>query len=1135
MKTDSKFLIKIALCFALVTAPSLQGRAVGAPSSPDSPAAGSSSSAAALWLRASALSPDGQTICFAYKGDLFTVPAAGGQARQLTTNAAWDGRPLWSPSGRHIAFMSEREGSMDIFLMTADGGQLTRLTTRSGTETPLAFLSDDELLFSSTGLPTPDDRQFPSGIFPHLYKIRTQAGARPERVSDLSAGDLTVGPAGSVIYDAVKGYEDPMRKHQTSSIARDLWMCTPADKHGSKPSFRQLTVSTTDDRCPVFVRQTNTLYWLSEENGTFNVWSRALDDNATPRRLTDFKAMPVRYLSAANDGTLCFSWDGELYTLAPGGKPKKVKIDIIADTNERETERSIVSRGATCVSHSPKNKEIAFVLRGDVYVTSFDYKTTKQVTDGPGRERTVSFSEDGRSLVYDSERNGRWALYRTTIKQEDEKLFTYATELEEERLTPEDQTCFEPQYSPDGKSIAFLRDRQELCVMDAKSKSVRTVMPGKFQYSYRDGDQAFAWSPNSKYLLSHYIGTGGWNNTDIALIPADGKGDIVNLTNSGYSETNPRWVLDGKAILFNSDRAGYRSHGSWGSEEDLYITFLNHEAYERFRMNKEERERFDEAEKEVKDKEKKAKEEKEKKDKEKAEKKRAKMSDAQKKKADEAEKKAKEEKEKKEHEADSIKAANPEFDLKDLELRTLRLTFNSSNIGDAVLNKEGTKLYYVASNYPDGSALWERDLEKGDTRIKATGVDFTDFDLDKEGKTAYYVSGGQIKKLEVEGGKVSTIDFECFHNERPAAKREAYFDHVWNQTREKLYDPNMNGADWNMLQKRYRRFLPHIGNDRDLAEMVSELLGELNVSHTGCRYSSSAYALTTADLGAFLDDTYEGDGLRILELVPGTPLTRQKGIGPGSVITHIDGQAIKAGQDYYPLLAGKAGRYTRLTVKDAKGKAKDYTVRLASDCSDELYRRWVNRNEALVDSLSKGKLAYVHIRAMNGASFHDLYQRLLSDKNRVRQAVIVDTRHNGGGWLHNDVCELLTGKPTMDYTPRGQYIGTDPYNRWTKPSCMLICEDNYSNAHGTPWLYKELGIGPLIGAPVPGTMTAVWWESIGNLTFGIPEVGAKDNRGHYLENQQLEPNELVLTQPGDLLHGRDVQLERAVEIMLKQK
>ncbi|MCR4995371.1 MAG: PDZ domain-containing protein [Bacteroidales bacterium] len=1096
-----------------------------------------SAASAPHWLRSSSISPDGQTIVFAYKGNIFSVRSAGGRALQLTSNSAWDGHPLWSPSGKKIAFTSEREGSLDIYEMTANGDHLTRLTTHSGSEIPLAYLNEDEILFNFATMPTTINRQFPSATFSHLFKVRTQAGSRPQRVSDLTAGNITIGPNGSLIYDAIKGYEDPMRKHHTSSIARDLWQTS---LHEQK--FTQLTTTKSEDRCPVYVQSSNTLYWLSEASGTLNVWCQPLDSKAKAQQLTFFTEMPVRYLSAANDGTLCFSWDGELYTMQKTKKPQKVNIDIIADTNERQTIQRILTSGATQVCHSPKNKEIAFILGGDVYVTSLDYKTTFQVTDTPERERHVSFCEDGRSLVYDSERNGRWAIYRVSIKNKDEQLFTYATALTpEERLTPEEQTCFEPEYSPDGKMIAFLRNRHELCVLDASSKEIRTVMPAKYQYSYRDGDQTFSWSPNSKYLLSEYIGSGGWNLTDIALVPANGKGKILNLTNSGYSDGNPRWVLGGKAFIFQSDRAGMRSHGSWGAEHDLYITFLNDDAFERFHMNKEERERFDTVEKERKKKEEKGDngsnhEAKEKR--ESAKKKRAHTGDKKKEKDGEIEAKEKKNHEEKEHKADSIKALNPELNLHDLDLRTVRLTFNSSSIGDAIVNQDGTKLYYVASNYPNGTALWERDLDKGSTTIKVGGVSFSSFDIADSGKVAYYTSGGQIKKIDLSAGKISNIDFECFHKNYPAAWRQQTFEHIWHQTHEKLFDPEMNGADWEMLHTRYARYLPHISNTRDFAEMCSELLGELNVSHTGCRYrprNSSGNIFATADLGVFLDDSYNGDGLRIVEVLEGTPLTRQKGVGPGCIITHIDGQAVKAGKDYYPLLYGKANHYTRLTINNIKGETKDYTIRLATNYADELYRRWVRRNELLVDSLSKGRLAYVHIKAMDTESFHQLYLKLLSEKNRTRDAVIIDVRHNGGGWLHNDICELLSGIAAAKYTPRGQFIGNDPYNRWTKPSCMLICEDDYSNAHGTPWLYKELGIGPLIGAPVPGTMTAVWWETIDDIVFGIPEVGMQDRQGRYLENLQLQPDQLIISQPSDLLWGRDVQLEEAVNLMLKKK
>ena len=171
---------------------------------------------------------------------------------------------------------------------------------------------------------------------------------------------------------------------------------------------------------------------------------------------------------------------------------------------------------------------------------------------------------------------------------------------------------------------------------------------------------------------------------------------------------------------------------------------------------------------------------------------------------------------------------------------------------------------------------------------------------------------------------------------------------------------------------------------------------------------------------------------------------------------------------------------------------------------------------------------------MNSESFRETYSELLG-RCRNKEAVIVDTRHNGGGWLHEDLAVLLSGKEYQRFEPRGQYIGSDPYNRWLKPSCVLVCEDNYSNAHGFPFVYKTLGIGKLIGAPVPGTMTAVWWETQidPTLIFGIPQVGVKDMSGKYLENQQLQPDIEIYNSPESQLEGKDIQLEKAVEEMLK--
>lgn len=1039
------------------------------------------------WLRWSAISPDGKNIAFTAYGDIYTVPVNGGKARQLTANTAYDYAPVWSPDGRHIAFASAREGSLDVYVTTPEGGTPKRLTTHSGKEVPVAFLDNEHVLFTTSGTPTTENIQFPSGTFYQLYQVDIQGG-RPERFSDWTMGNPSVGAKG-ILYEDVKGYEDYWRKHQKSSIARDIWL-----QDGS--GYHKLTDFKGDDRNPVWNSDGSGFYYLSEQDGTFNIYFRTLDGQ-TDRQLTFHKGNPVRFLSASAEGVLCYSYDGELYTLRPGGQPEKIQVEIVRDDMQREVIRRLRTSGASEVSVSPKNKEIAFIMGGDVYVTSTDYKTTRQITDTPERERTVDFAPDGRSLVYASERDGKWQIFQTSLADKKEKNFTYARELKEERLTDGTYTAFQPQYSPKGDEVAFLKNRTEICVLNLKSKKVHTAMDGKFQYSYTDGDQNYTWSPDGNWILTEYIGVGGWNNKDIALVKADGSGEIHNLTNSGYSEGSPKWVLDGKAMIFESDRAGYRSHGSWGAENDVYIMFFDREAYDRFRMSKEELALLDEA-----DDRKKKDEEKEKEDKD----------------GDKKEKKIKDLK----------------LDLTDLENRTLRLTPYSAFVGDAVLSKDGSKLYYIAP-HEGKPALWVQDLKEYRNELKMKGIGWGRLDVDPEVKAAYMATGGSIKKLEMESGKISNIDFEAFYTDRPKELRAYLFDHIWHQTREKLYDPAMNGADWDKLYQTYSAYLPFINNNYDFAEMASEMLGELNVSHTGCRFGGYGGALATASLAVFYDEAYEGDGLKIKEIMKGSPLETEQKIEAGCIIKAIDGQEIKAGTDYYPLLEGKAGRYTRLTI-EKKGRTFDVTVKPVSAGTERelLYKRWVKRNKQLVDQLSDGKVAYVHIKAMDAASFQTLYKELMSDENRNKEAVVVDTRHNGGGWLHGDICVLLSGKRVMQFKPRGQYVGDDPFDRWTKPSCMLICEDNYSNAHGTPWYYKELGLGKLIGAPVPGTMTAVWWESLeGGLVFGIPQVGAYDNRGEVLENQLLLPDVEVYNDPADVLNGKDVQLERAVQEMLQ--
>ena len=1047
-----------------------------------------------LWMRHPAISPDGKTIAFSYQGDIFTVPSSGGTAKQITSNAAFDSYPVWSPDGNHIAFASNREGSIDVWVMNANGGMPKRVTTNSGSEYPLRWKDNSTIMFKASIMPTAKSIIF-AGSYPQVYTVGMDGG-RPKLFSDITMDALDINASGDVIYIDRKGYEDEWRKHHRSPITRDVWL-----KSGD--SFRKLTTFDGEDRDPVWASDGKSFYYLSEQSGTLNIYHRTLDGKET--QITNHEKNPVRFLSAATDGTLCYGYDGEIYTVRKGGQPQKTAIRIAADTEGKELIRQIRSSGAYNIKLSPNGKEIGFVMHGDVYVTSIEYRTTKQITNTPEQERYIDFSPDGRTIIYDSERNGVWQIYATTMKNKDEKQFAYATELVEERLTQSDQTSFQPKFSPDGKQIAFWENRGTLRVMDAKGKNVKTAMDGKFVYSYSDGDIDFTWSPDSKWLLSSYIGVGGWNNSDIALVNASGNGEIHNLTESGYNESNAKWVLDGKAMLFCSDRAGYRSHGSWGAEYDAYLMFFDLEAYERYRMNKEERALAKEN-----------------------------MTEKEKKKEEK-----KEEKEKKEMEKPEAKEMEPlKFDLENCRDRIVRLTVTPSFLGDILLDKDGENIYYNVA-FEKGMDLWHRDLMTGNTELLIKNVGNGEMMFDKSYKEIYLAADGGIKKVTPQSKAVKNIEFEAQFNYQPYKERAYMFDHVWRQVKDKFYDKNIHGVDWEGYRKTYERFLPYINNNHDFQEMLSEMLGELNASHTGARYSGSWASLQTASLGLFFDEDYTGDGLKIAEVIKGSEIAcKQTDVKSGCIIEKIDGTEIKAGMDYFPLLDGKIGKPVRLTIRPKSGRSFDVTTKGMSmnAVDDLLYKRWVDRNRQLVDSLSGGRLAYVHVRAMNSESFRTVYRELLSDKNRNREAVIVDDRHNGGGWLHDDLCTLLNGKEYQNFMPRGNYIGRDPFNKWTKPSCVLICEDDYSNGHGFPMVYKTLGIGKLIGTPVAGTMTAVWWETMidNTMVFGIPQVGCMTLDGKYAENTQLNPDITVYNTPEDFLNGNDRQLKAAIEEMMKQ-
>lgn len=1041
-----------------------------------------STAAAPLWMRDVKISPDGEKILFCYKGDIFVVSSNGGAAQRLTTLPSYEQTPFWSPDGKTIAFASDRNGSHDIYVMPADGGTATRLTGNSATELPLGFTPDGRNVLYSAYIQAPATSvQFPRTSLTQVYSVPVNGG-KSVQVLGTPAQALSYNPDGSFfLYQDTKGMENTWRKHHISSATRDIWKYdTATGRHTN------LTARPGEDLDPVLCG--NTVYLLSEPSTgdacprpegwqtSINVYSFALDKPSEMTQVSHFKTHPVRFLSMGG-GKLCYTWDGEIYTQIPGAQPRKLTIDVVLDENNPVLKQT-ASGNATEAAVSPDGKQIALIVRGEVFVTSVDYTTTKRITNTPGSESGVCFGKDSRTIIYASDRNGTNQLYEARIARKEDPDFANATLIEEKPLLPKagvDRSA--PKISPDGKKLAFIEDRTKLMVADLSSGNITQITDGSCWFDL-GCPFAYDWSRDSKWLTLEYVPNAHDPYYNIGLVCAKG-GEITDLTGSGYMNFSPKFTLDGSAIIFESDRFGMRSHASWGSLQDVFICFLNKEAMDRFNMSKEDIELSN------------------------------------------ADKKGKKDKK------DSLKTVKVE--LEGIEDRIMRLTRSSCNLGSEIITKDGSKMYFTA-NYEGSMDLWSMNLKTREIRLVSKGSSGS-FDSDAEGKTLFLL-GRSFQKLDSD--KLKPISYSAEYYLDHAAEREAMFDFVQREEAKRFYCTDMHGVDWNMYCDSYRKFLPHISNNYDFSEMLSELLGELNVSHTGSGYRAALKnGEPTGDLGLLFDLTYNGAGLKVAEVVEGGPCDKNSiECKAGNIITHINGVAVDD-TDISLLLKGTVGKKTLVSIK---GKKDMVVVPVSSATMNNLmYKRWVKQRAADVERLSGGRLGYVHIQSMNDASFRTIYNDLLGKYYKC-EGIVIDQRFNGGGRMHEDIEILFEGEKYLTQVVRGRESCDMPSRRWNKPSIMLQCECDYSNAHGTPWVYHYKKIGKLVGAPVPGTMTSVNWVDLqdSSVYFGIPVIGYRTAEGTYLENSQLEPDVLVYNKPEDIVNGEDAQLRAAVEELLKQ-
>jgi C-terminal processing protease CtpA/Prc len=815
---------------------------------------------------------------------------------------------------------------------------------------------------------------------------------------------------------------------------------------------------------------------------------------------------PVRFLSYGN-GLLSFGWDGKLFTMKEGEQPKQLVVNITTQQIQNTDKIMSVNGGVSEMEVSPNGKEIAFISRGEVFVTSVSESFTKRLTNTPENERFVTWGPDGKSVVYSSERNGKWSVYKTEKMREEEPFFFAATLLKESPILENGKDNYLAQYSPDGKQLAFIEDRRTLKVKDVKTGNEITLLSPKDLYHMSDGDKYFKWSPDSKWLLVEWGKT--LSNSDILLMAADGS-KRVNLNESGYEDGRPQWVNDGKQMLWFSNRDGLKSYATSGStQSDVYSMFFNQEAWDQFNLSKED---FA-LQKEMKD-----------------------LAEKAKKKEEETDKKKKG----KDDVASAKAIKELTFDWDDMKDRTKRLTIHSSDLSGAVLSKDGDKLYYL-TRFEDKLDLWSTDLRSKETKmVLKLGASSGSLEWDAKRENLFLLSSGKISKIDVEKAKKESVDIAAELLYDTAAERQAMFDHVWIRTNAIFYHSNFHGVDWNLMKKEYEKYLPHVGNSMEFAELLSEMLGELNVSHAGA--SAASYNVengdATASLGIFIDYAHTAAGIKISEVIKGGPLDKAGfNITPGMIIEKIDGAVIAPDADIASFLNRKANDFTLLEIMNPETK-KTVTLTVKPISLGEeralLYERWVKNNEKEVEEKSKGMLGYVHIPGMSDGPYRNVYEKMMG-KYSERKGMIIDTRFNGGGDLVADLATFFTGKPFISYETEQKVVGGEPTSRWTKPTLALINEAQYSDGHCFASGYTDLKIGKTVGMPTPGTCSFAGWERLPDGSrWGVVPISAKDIKGNWMENNQTEPDVLVKNTPGNIDNGKDEQLQRAIDELLKE-
>ena len=1099
--------------------------------------------AASVWLNASvdgraqdpieirmasdfALSPDGQVLVFRWANELWsTAIDQTGEIKRLTNHPAIDSQPRFSPNGKQIAFISNRSGSNQIYVMPAEGGMPQQKTFHSEGYSLADWFPD-----GNSVLATATRDHFWRGSARMMQIDLTKRSAEKVLLDDAAANPKLSNDGKKILF--TREGERWWRKGYRGERSAQIWMLDLQSGATDELLHEQV-----ECLWPLWMPGGKGFYFAKGTDHGLDLWRYRFaseDQPARQRKVWGFQDDSIAEPTISRNGTtIVFRHLFDTYVLRPGkdDQPTKLDLKVAADTDlPEDLQRAVVNR-ADQVAFTDDGLEIAFTLNGDLWLMDTELKEPIQVTRTEGYEESPIFSNDGKSLWFTRKENGQVDLWKVEPK-EPTKYWWQQKEFVETRMTESAGSKGNLRFTPNGKHLLFTEGRGNLVAMSLDTKEITRLVE-----SFSEPN--FSISPDSRWIA--YDSQDNDFNSEIWIMPLDKHAPPVNVSRHPDNDQSPVFSPDGKVLAFTGRRSK--------EESDIYYVYLQEE-YDDESSRDRTIEKAIETMKKKRPKPAAAepKTETGSQDTKNTENKNPENKPAEPKPADA---KASEEKPKPEKASDAEpKLVRIDFDK--IHQRLRRINLQDTRETNLIFSPDGKKLAFSAS--VEGKSGWYsvEFPDKLTPKLMSSTV-LSDARWTKSSGSIMGLSKGTPTKLE-NGEKETSFGFSVTHDRSRSGRFREGFNAAWLAMNEIWYDPAMGNRNWEQVRRKYVDAASRAFDERGLGEVIELMLGELNGSHLGFTPSMGSASEPetprkrehpTAHLGARFDPAYLGPGLKVRDVLPESPSDKVKSrLKAGDIILSIDGTRVDPSMDLTQVLNGPLDRDIQLVVQRAKEDASEelnLTLRPIpyGRVRPLLYEQWLETNRQMVEKLSDGKLGYLHIQAMDESSFLEFEQQLYN-VGYGKEGLVIDVRDNGGGSTTDHLLTSLTQPKHAITVPRGGGTGY-PHDRmiyatWSKPIVVLCNQNSYSNAEIFSHAIKVLGRGKLVGVQTAGGVVSTGAARINDIgVLRAPFRGWFSIRdGKDMELHGAEPDFIVWPAPGELPAGIDKQLEKGVEVLLEE-